>query len=129
MSEPIYYMHGDHVRLPNGKHAIVEAARQTSGGAVMDRVEVRLNWHGQPWDQFETWHPSHLVPMCPACGDETMDVRRFDTDLLCMDCVHVELEHNQERLPFNDPADERMAALEGAWAEAIAPSLGIEVKK
>ena len=86
MTSPLY-MPGDLVRLPNGRLAKVELARQSDPPRPLDIVELYFDEpSGSPWPTFERWHPSWIVPICAACAEETERVRRFDDELLCHPC-------------------------------------------
>lgn len=86
------FMPGDLVRLPHGRLAKVELARQSNPARPIDVVEVFFEIPGAGWPAFEHWHPSWLTPVCAACAEETTTVRRFDDELLCTECWQAQLE-------------------------------------
>lgn len=84
------YMPGDLVRLPNGRMGRVDRAVQAD--RATDVVEVLCETARAPWPTVEAWHPSWVLPLCCSCTEETPRVRRFDGELLCLECWQAQLE-------------------------------------
>lgn len=84
----VLFMPGDRVRVPHGRIAEVELARQTDPPRPDDVVEVYFQNRdlSSPWPTFERWHPSHLWPLCAVCLKEG-SLHRIDDELLCTGCM------------------------------------------